>query len=182
MVCDPLMILAGHFREWFRRRSAPTEVDADTTQVDLAYPEDVRLEGLGTFKMDFLVYRWVGMNLTDKSNATLGTLELPIKIIAPFVVMFLLSLITPANRPESLDRYYAKMKTPVHPDPEQDRIALERAYAEPETIERRKLFPGTNLEFQRPTVVDLAGFVVCFLICFGIIGLAVWVANIGVAP
>ncbi len=161
---------------------APTEVDADTTQVELAYPEDVRLEGLGTFKMDFLVYRWTGMNLTDKSNATLGTLELPIKIIAPFVVMFLLSLITPANRPESLDRYYAKMKTPVHPDPEQDRIALERAYAEPETIERRKLFPGTNLEFQRPTVVDLAGFVVCFLICFGIIGLAVWVANIGVAP
>jgi hypothetical protein len=71
------------------------------------------------------------------------------------------------------------MKTPVVPDHEQDRKNLEEALANVEALEARKLFPGSSLEFQRPTKMDIIGVIVCFAVCFGVIGLAVLVAGIG---
>lgn len=71
------------------------------------------------------------------------------------------------------------MKTPVVPDHEQDRKNLEDALANVEALEARKLFPGSSLEFQRPTKTDFIGVIVCFVVCFGIIGLAIVVASIG---
>ncbi|MDA1049066.1 MAG: sodium:solute symporter family protein [Planctomycetota bacterium] len=157
----------------------PTELDARTTQQILAYDETVKLRGYGDFQIDYLLYRWAGVNWSSMTDATLDTLSLPPKIIMPFLVMILFSLITPRNSKESLDRYYSKMKTPVVPDHEQDRKNLEEAFANVEALEARKLFPGTSLEFQRPTKVDIIGVIVCFVVCFGIIGLAVAVAGIG---
>ena len=71
------------------------------------------------------------------------------------------------------------MKTPVDPVPERDHAKLEAAFARPELAEAKKLFPGTQLEFQRPNWVDIVGFLACFAACFAIIGLAVWAARIG---
>ena len=155
------------------------EIDANTRRVVLAYPADVMLRGEGSFRLDFLLYKWCGMKFTTKSNAILSTLELPPKIITPFLVMIGVSFLTRPNRKESLDRYYSKMKTPVNPDPVADQQALEDALAAPEANEAKKLFPGTSLEFQRPSWVDIAGFFACFAVCFGVIGLAVWLARIG---
>jgi hypothetical protein len=71
------------------------------------------------------------------------------------------------------------MKTPVDPDPKRDEQRLAEAYARPEDAEARKLFPGTQLEFQRPNWVDIVGFLACFAGCFAIIGLAIWVGGLG---
>ena len=135
--------------------------------------------GFGNFQLDFLLYQWLGMDLTSKTTATLKTLELPPKIITPFLVMILLSLVTPRNSKQALDRYYAKMKTPVDPDPAEDLRKLEEAYSNPDQVEASKLFPGSSLEFQKPSKTDVIGFVVCVVACFGVIGLAVLVASIG---
>ncbi|MCA9204764.1 MAG: hypothetical protein KDA55_10770, partial [Planctomycetales bacterium] len=105
--------------------------------------------------------------------------ELPAKIVSPFLVMIVCSLFTPRNSQEALDRYYSKMKTPVDPDPAKDNEKLALAYRSPEEMERRKLFPGSSLEFQKPRAVDIIGFIVCFAICFAIIGLAMLVGTIG---
>ncbi|HUG91680.1 MAG TPA: hypothetical protein VML55_12645, partial [Planctomycetaceae bacterium] len=157
----------------------PEQVDERTTQLVLAWPEGVWLKGFGNFRPDFLLYDWAGMDLRNQSNAMLETLTLPPKIVTPFLVMIVISLVTRRNSREALDRYYAKMKTPVDPDPERDRRNLEAAYANPEALEGRKLFPGTSLEIQKPTAVDVIGFVVSVAVCFGIIGLAMVVARIG---
>ncbi|MCP4193911.1 MAG: sodium:solute symporter family protein [Planctomycetaceae bacterium] len=157
----------------------PEQVDANTTRILLAYPANVKLKGEGNFRLDFLLYKWCGMDFTNKSNPILSTLELPPKIIAPFLVMIGVSFVTRPNRKESLDRYFSKMKTPVDPDPNADQRALETALASPEVNEAKKLFPGSSLEFQRPSAFDLLGFLACFGVCFGVIGLAVWLANIG---
>lgn len=157
----------------------PTKVNDKTTQQILAYDADVKLRGYGNFQVDYLLYRWVGVNWSPMTDATLDTLSLPPKIIMPFVVMILFSLITPRNSKAGLDRYYSKMKTPVVPDHEQDRKNLEDALANVEALEARKLFPGSSLEFQRPTKTDFIGVIVCFVVCFGIIGLAIVVASIG---
>lgn len=142
--------------------------------------EDGTPRGEGDFRFDMLIYdKLLGVDLTQVRNATLATLDLPFKILAPFLVMILASLFTPPNDKKALDRLYVKMKTPVKPDPEEDEAELQKSYADPARFDDRKLFPGTNLEVQRPTRYDLVGFLVCFALCFAIIGLVLLVANIG---
>ena len=157
----------------------PTSISAKVEQVTLAYPADVRLRGEGNFRLDFLLYKLGGMDFKTKSNAILSTLELPPKIISPFLVMILFSWLTRPNSRTALDRYYTKMKTPVDPDPAVDRQQLEDAFKVPEASESKKLFPGTNLEFQRPSWIDVVGFIVSFAVCFLVIGLAMALARIG---
>lgn len=139
----------------------------------------VRFQGQGRLNVDFLLYHWMGVDLRDKTDAELQTLRVPLKVVAPFVVMCLLSLVTPANRKSVLDRFYAKMKTPTVADPEEDLRRLEEAYQHPERLEHRKLFPGTSIEIQKPGVVDVLGFVICLGICFCFVRLAIWVTSIG---
>ena len=136
--------------------------------------------GKGSFRFEMMIYdKLLGLDMTKFQNAALKTMEFPFKIIAPFLVMILASLLTKPNNKDSLDRLYVKMKTPVDPNPENDKAQLERSYAQPDRFDNRKLFPGSNLEFQRPTSLDFWGFIGCFIICFGIIGIAILVSQIG---
>jgi SSS family solute:Na+ symporter len=121
----------------------------------------------------------MGIDLQTKSNAELQTLRMPLKLVVPFVVMVLLSLVTRPNDAGVLDRFYAKMKTPTAEDPDEDRGRLEESYQDPSRLEHRKLFPGTSIEIQKPGLADVLGFFVCLAICFLFVGLAVWVTSIG---
>ena len=136
--------------------------------------------GEGTFRFDMIIYdKVLGFNLTKAQNALLSTLDLPFKIIAPFLVMILVSLFTQPNSKKALDRLYVKMKTPVDPDPERDEAEIDVSYAKPQRFDDQKLFPNTQLEIQRPTQMDIFGFIGCFAMCFAIIGIVLWVAKIG---
>ena len=136
--------------------------------------------GLGSFRFDMVIYdKLLGLDLTQYRKAALKTLEFPFKIIAPFLVMIIASLLTQPNSKKALDRLYVKMKTPVNPDPEGDARAIDVSYARPDRFNDRKLFPDSNWEFERPTKMDFWGFVGCFVICFAIIGVVLWVARIG---
>ena len=136
--------------------------------------------GQGSFRFDMVIYdKLLGLDLTQYRKAALKTLEFPFKIIAPFLVMIIASLLTQPNSKKALDRLYVKMKTPVDPDPEGAAREIDVSYARPDRFNDRKLFPGSNWEFERPTKMDLWGFVGCFAICFAIIGVVLWVARIG---
>jgi hypothetical protein len=117
--------------------------------------------------------------MKTKSTSSLNALELVPKIVMPFLVMIFFSFLVRPNSEEALDRYYAKMKTPVDPDPEKDKAKLAAAYADPGNTERVKLFPNSNLEFQKPTTSDITGFVISVIVCFAIIGFAFWMAGVG---
>ncbi len=155
--------------------------DGHTVVVRQQYRPDCRLHGQGRFNLDFLIYEWMGLNLDLKkcSNAALETLRLPTRLVLPFVVMILLSLITPPGDKKSLDRYYVKMKTPVDPDPQLDAAKMEASYRDPSRFDHKRLFPFFGLENQKPQLLDVVGFVAAFAICFGIIGLTVWLAQRG---
>ncbi len=140
---------------------------------------DCPLRGKGDFRVDFLLYDLVGIDMTKMSNAALETLRLPTRVVLPFVVMILLSLITPRVEKKRLDRFYVKMKTPVQPDPEADKRELALSYEDPSRFDQKRLFRFLGLEFQRPKFTDIAGFVICFLICFALIWLTVWLAKLG---
>ena len=146
---------------------------------EVVYEYDCELKGSGRLRLDMLIIDKLGLNLVSMDKAAIKTLDLPFATVVPFIVMILASLVTKPNSKEALDRLYVKMKTPVDPDPAGDRAAMEKSYAQPDRFDERKLFPGSSLEFQRPTAQDFWGFAVCFAICFGIIGLAILVSGIG---
>ncbi len=158
---------------------ASERVDEFTIRETLEYPAGTEFVGEGSLKLNLLFYKPVGIDLSKQPTSSLNALELVPKIVMPFLVMIIASLFTTRNSDEALDRYYAKMKTPVDPDPEADARKLEAAYADPSTCERVKLLPGSSLEFQKPTTEDIVGFVISVVVCFGIIGIAFWMATIG---
>ncbi|MDE0862595.1 MAG: sodium:solute symporter family protein [Rubripirellula sp.] len=136
-------------------------------------------QGVGSLKIDFLFYALMGVDLSSASKATLETLRLPTRLVLPFAVLFLLSLVTPRDSKFALDRYFAKMNTPVRPDPEADAQALEKAYADPASSTGRKLFPKSDWEFVRPTTMDVTGFLISCVVCAMVIGLLIWLAALG---
>jgi SSS family solute:Na+ symporter len=125
------------------------------------------------------MYTLAGLDLSSASKATLETLRLPARLLTPFLVLMVLSYVTRREDKRVLDRYFAKMKTPVLADPDADRKALQQAYATPISTEMRKLFPGSDWEFVRPTTKDLVGFFASCVACFLIVGLLIWLAGIG---
>lgn len=133
--------------------------------------------GSGALNVDFLIYSTVGIDLSGASKATLETMRLPSRVLLPFAVMIVLSLLTPRRNTEALDRYFVKMNTPVLADPAADRARLQSAYAAPEPAQ--KIFPGSDLEFVWPTRKDIIGFTASCGVCVAIIGLLVWLASIG---
>ena len=141
------------------------------------------MRGEGNFKLNLAFFVPLGVDIAGQSKANRSALELVPKIVMPFLVMIIASLITSlvgaGNSPEALDRYYAKMKTRVRANPEEDKARLEAVYAGEQQPDRVKLFPNSQLEIQKPTKADLFGFLVSVLACFAIIGLAFWIAGIG---
>lgn len=135
--------------------------------------------GVDAFNLDFLLYHWMGIDLSKASKATIESLRLPPRLLLPFLVLILVSLVTRRDRDEVLDRYYAKMRTEVDPDPVADKKKLEAAYADPKALEHLRLFPGSDWEFARPRRKDIVGFLVSVLVCVLMIGLMVWLAGIG---
>ncbi|MCS7465703.1 sodium:solute symporter family protein [Stieleria sp. ICT_E10.1] len=137
------------------------------------------LQGEGQLKLDFVLYHYIGVDLANVSKATLETLRLPTRVLLPFLVLIVASFLTPRTSESVLDRYYAKMKTEVDPDPETDRRNLEESYSNPKRFEDRRLFPGTDIEALRPRKSDVYGFAISVAVCFVVIALLVWLAGIG---
>jgi len=140
---------------------------------------DAPMKGRGRFQLDFLLYQAFGLDLKKCDNAMLETLRLPPRLILPFLVMIGFSFITPRTRKEVLDQYYVKMKTPVPIDPEDDKNELKLSYENPDRFNHKRMFPGGNLEFQKPTRADVVGFVSSFGICFLFVWLAIWLTQLG---
>jgi SSS family solute:Na+ symporter len=135
--------------------------------------------GQGQFNLDLLLYDWLGIDLAAMNDPLLETLRFPHKIVTPFVLMIVVSLFTRRNSPAALDRYYVKMRTPVEPDPADDAAELQLSYDHPQRFAEKRLINFGGLEFQRPTRRDLVGVGVSFAVCFAIIALAVWLAQLG---
>ena len=161
----------------------PKLVTVEETETEnvrtLVQRHEAPMIGSGTFKVDFLIYHWLGVDLSRASKATLETLRLPTRLFLPFVVLIAVSFFTQQNSKEALDRYFAKMKTEVDPDPERDRASLAESYANPTRFDDRRLLPGTDWEFMRPKTRDVIGFLIAVAVCFVVIGFLMWLANLG---
>jgi len=156
-----------------------TATSEDKSKTIVTRRKQGTFHGKGRLNLDFYLYHLLGMDLRQADRAALQTLRLPPRMITPFLVMILLSFVTRSGSKETLDRYYAKMKTPVEPHPEDDHRELELSYATPTRYDHKKMFPNTKLEIQKPTKSDVSGFIISVGICVLFLFAAMWLASIG---
>jgi Na+/proline symporter len=145
-------------------------------QVALVDPQnpDAGYEGIGRFFTENYLLHAIGVPLQRLGPAGVVASRWLFDSLFPFVCLIVFSLITPANRSPRAAGFYAKLKTPVAPTPDQDRAEVEKSYAEPHRFDDLKLMPWTNWEFTKWTRKDFAGFFGCWGIV-GVILIFLWV-------
>ena len=98
-------------------------------------------DGSGLVVVDQLV------DLGQFPYAMVETIRTLIKIILPFSVIIIVSLMTRPDGAQRLDRFYVKMRTPVSVDRQQDEAEMALSYANPQRFAERLLFPRSSFEF-----------------------------------
>lgn len=142
---------------------------AHTNPTDL----ESSMEGIGRFNVETFSLHLIGVPVEHFSPAGLLATRWAFDGLFPFVMLIVLSLVTPRSEPQRAARFYAKLKTPVAPTPEQDEIEVQRSFDEPQRYDHEKLLPGTNWEFTKWTPKDFIGFFGCWAIV-GFILFVLW--------
>jgi len=141
-------------------------------RIDPENPESGKV-GLGRFHAEIWILSWFGFDFTHLNKAQLNALRFGFDAIFPFVLLFLISYITKPVSKQRLDRFFAKMHTPVQPTPEAEETALQTAYASPQIYDKDKLFPGSHWEIMKPKGIDYLGFGGSWVLV-GIVILLLW--------
>ena len=114
--------------------------------------------GIGRFQAEIWVLSWFGADFSGFSTAQLSAVRFGFDALFPFLLLFLLSGVTKPIPKSDLDRFFAKIHTPVQPTPEDEARVLRHAVEHYDEIERRKLRPGSSWEFMKPVKSDVIGF------------------------
>jgi len=139
---------------------------------DPADPSSPKI-GIGRFHAELWVLGWFGVDFGRFSKAQLSATRFAFDALFPFLLLFLLSYLTRAVPKADLDRFFAKVHTPVQPTAELEQKALAEATARPEVFERRKIWPGSNWEIMKPGWRDVLGFGGSWLLV-GVMLLLLW--------
>ena len=131
------------------------------------------------FRVQLYFYHMLGVDLQGLNKAMLSTLSFIFDIIFPFIVLFVVSLVTKPNSDSALNRFYACILTPTIADQEQDEKNVDEVCNNQELMKSKKLFPNSNWMFWKPTKMDIWGFVGCWVLVGIIILLYYFIANIG---
>ena len=135
--------------------------------------------GQGFFNLEMTFLNALGFDLSKLANPMIETLRLPFRIALPIFLMIILSVFTRPVESVVLDRFYVRLKTPVHPEPERDRREVAKSYEDPHRFNNCKVFPGSQFEFTRWTKEDLVGFLFGILGTILVIALTLLMARIG---
>lgn len=122
--------------------------------------------GAGLFRTEVYLVSLFGADVAGFSPAQLMATRYFVDGLFPIVVLVVVSLLTPRTEAVRVNRFYARLKTPVAATLEADAVEVEKSYAEPTRFDHRKLFPNTDWEFTKWDRQDLLGF----LACCGLVG------------
>jgi hypothetical protein len=136
-------------------------------------------EGLGRFFTENYILHLLGVPVEKFTPAGIVASRWIFDSLLPFVCLMTFSLITRPSTPERAPGFYAKMKTPVAPTPDDDRREVELSYAQPSRFDHLKLFPRSQWEFTRWSASDYLGFGGCWAIVGLILLLLMGVLRLG---
>lgn len=129
----------------------------NVARTDPADPSSPKV-GLGRFHAEIWVLSWLGIDFSHYKKAQLVAIRFLFDAIFPLLLLFLISFVTKPTPKRRLDRFFAKMHTPVQKTPEEEKKALEDSYENPEKFKKDKILPESNWEILKPTKLDLLGF------------------------
>ena len=164
---------------------AMIEVTTKPPPKSIYWTKGIRVEkdgtriGQGFFNLEMAFLNSLGFNLSRLASPMIETLRLPFRIVLPIFLMIIFSVFTRPIDNLILDRFYVRMKTPVHPNPERDGEEVAKSYENPDRFENKKIFPGSQLEFTRWNKEDLVGFLLGIFGAILVIALTLLVARIG---
>jgi SSS family solute:Na+ symporter len=138
--------------------------------------ESGSLVGSGRLNPELWLLDQIGFDLAKNPYALNESIRMSVRTVLPFLILMIVSLCTKPMEKMWLDRFYVKMKTPVHDDREQDLREIELSYQNPGRFDHRKMFPNTQWEFEKFTKTDLKGIAFfsfgAVLICLCLYGIA----------
>ncbi len=114
--------------------------------------------GQGRFHAELWVLSWFGIDFTHFTKPQLVATRFFFDALFPFLLLFLLSFVTKPVSSDRLDRFFAKMHTPVQKTDEEEERALTAAYANPRMYDKDKLFRSSQWEILKPGRMDYIGF------------------------
>ena len=116
------------------------------------------MEGRGRFHAELWVMSWFGVDFTRWSKPQLVAARFYFDALFPFLALVVFSWFTRPEPREALDRFFAKVHTPVQATPEAEAAALAAAAANPGQFESDKVFKGRHWEILKPARSDYIGF------------------------
>ncbi|MDH4218240.1 MAG: sodium:solute symporter family protein [Candidatus Aminicenantes bacterium] len=129
--------------------------------------------GLGRFHAELWVLSWFGIDFSHLKKSQLVAVRFFFDALFPFLLLFLLSFVSRPVPKSLLDRFFAKLHTPVQKTEEEEKRALEDSYRNPGKFEKNKIKPGSNWEIMKPGKVDILGFGGIWILV-GVIILLLW--------
>jgi Na+/proline symporter len=126
-------------------------------------PDDLgsRLVGTGRFNFECWLLDNMGFNVVALTPNQRFTATFFFDALFPFVVLIVVSLITPRTDPKRVAEFYGIMKTPVGDTPESEAAAIAETRRNPARFDHTKLLPRSNWEFCKWDRVDTVGFIIC---------------------
>lgn len=123
-------------------------------------PEDPNsaLKGTGRFEAEIWFMSLFGIDFTGFKKSELVAARFFFTAIFPFVLLFIVSLLTRPVDEQRLNLILAKIYTPVKADLKEDSLAVERNASDPSKVRQRLLFPNSNWQIAKPTRLDVFGF------------------------
>ncbi len=178
---DVDMGFAANIGDTFVKKATiqPTSIYFDTVARLDPYDSGSPLIGKGFFRIELFLLSKAGFDFADYTPAGLLTVRYTFISIFPFLLLFILSPLTKQTDIKTLKAFYAKMSTPVKPDPADDLREIELTLADPHRFDHTKIFPNSQWELKKWDKTDTVGFALCWVGVVIVLGVLWLMLNIG---
>ncbi len=130
---------------------------------DVKLNDKERLQGKGMLSLELVLLDMIGVDLTKNTYALNETIRILVRTFTPFFILIVVSSFTPADDKNRLDRFFARLHTPVGKDKNSDDEAVKLSYENPHRFDYNKLIPNSKWEFEKLDKTDWSGIIGFFL-------------------
>jgi len=135
--------------------------------------------GAGQLSLELVALDALGVDLTRNAYAMNETIRIIIRMVVPFAILFVFTFLGRQEDSVRTDRFFAKMRTKVRTDKEEDAREMAHAMADPDYNRQVLLRPGSSWEFFKWGLQDWVGFLLAVLTVFGILAAMAWLVSLG---
>jgi SSS family solute:Na+ symporter len=150
-------------------------------QVARSNPNDPQSprEGIGRFNVENYCLSLLHIPVQQFTSPDMVTARWGFDGLFPFFILIVLSFLTKPDELLRADRFFAKMRTPVAPTPEEDKQEVQRSFENPDRFDQKKILPRSNWQFAKWSTQDFLGFFGCWLIVAAILTVLWGVLKLG---